>query len=450
MLITRNDSFLSFVWRACEIGSPVVQTSAQNKVAAIFDCSGRIDNHLIESLAAAGADQMKILAQDLLSPQIKDLLSRNLVDTLWVEYHSALGSLSPEEFIALIGEFSGSCRLVPVTGDLALLNILTESRVVESVALKGAEASGLVSGESIGVLWASYREKALKCGVDLTFHIWGGVATPEAAAAFLACGVESIVFESLHWQTDLIQINEVTRGRLSKLRPEQTALVGGDLGVACRWFDRGNSAAVRNLTNRMVSQTSAGAADNGSLKQDWTSEILEMAVPALDSDFSKDQLIPLGPEAAFAGDFTDRFGASTESAFQGFRAEVLRLWQKAPSLLDSFVGSPAASELGTTYPIIQGAMSWITDVPEFALAVSEAGGLPTMAVGLKDPDSLRTELKKLQGLMDGRSYAVNVIALPENPYLNGQLAVLEEIGPPFVVVAAGGPRQSQGAAGQGH
>ncbi len=40
--------------------------------------------------------------------------------------------------------------------------------------------------------------------------------------------------------------------------------------------------------------------------------------------------------------------------------------------------------MGVTYPFIQGAMSWITDVPEFASRVAEAGGLPTIALGLMD------------------------------------------------------------------
>jgi acyl transferase domain-containing protein/NAD(P)H-dependent flavin oxidoreductase YrpB (nitropropane dioxygenase family)/NAD(P)-dependent dehydrogenase (short-subunit alcohol dehydrogenase family)/acyl carrier protein len=443
MLTTRNDSFLSFVWRPCEIGSQVVQTSRQNKVEAIFDCSGRVDTDILEAFRGAGAGQMKISAQDLLSPVVKDLISRNLVETLWVEFHSVQETLSPEDLVRLLGECPGTCRIVPITGDLALLDLLTETAVVKSIALKGSEAIGFVSSESIGILWASYRKRVLERGLDVSFHIWGGVATPEAAAAFLACGAEGIVFESLHWQTDLVRIDAVRRERLSKLRPEQTTLVGGDLGISCRLFDRGNSAAVKDLTNRAVSQAASGLAADGSAGRALAESILRISVPALESDFSRDQVIPLGPEAAFSGEFSDRYGPATGPAFQRFRSEVLAHWRKAPSLLGKLVGSPAATELKTTFPLIQGAMSWITDVPEFALAVSEAGGLPTVAVGLKDPASLRKELKRLQGLMGGRSYAVNVIALPENPYLDDQLAVIEEIRPPFVVVAAGDPAQAK-------
>ena len=104
-----------------------------------------------------------------------------------------------------------------------------------------------------------------------------------------------------------------------------------------------------------------------------------------------------------------------------------------------FLDSPAARELGTTYPFIQGAMTWISDVPEFALAVAEAGGLPTVALGLRDRRQLEADFSRLGSLMGSRPYAVNLIALAENPYLEAQLAWVEAVRPPFVAIAAGDP-----------
>jgi len=45
-----------------------------------------------------------------------------------------------------------------------------------------------------------------------------------------------------------------------------------------------------------------------------------------------------------------------------------------------FLDSPVAREMGITYPFIQGAMSSITDIPEFASEIADAGGLPTIAL----------------------------------------------------------------------
>ena len=61
------------------------------------------------------------------------------------------------------------------------------------------------------------------------------------------------------------------------------------------------------------------------------------------------------------------------------------------------MNSPVAREMGTLYPFIQGAMSWITDVPEFASRVADAGGLPTIALGLMDAEVLDRRLGHLPG-----------------------------------------------------
>ena len=267
--------------------------------------------------------------------------------------------------------------------------------------------------------------------------IWGGVATPEAAAAYLATGARGIVFESLHWQTDLVAVDDRVRKLLAKLCPEHTSLVGRTLGVFYRLFDKGNFPAVRELEHyaRSLSDGPITAAKRRAFAQ----HVVAAAVPALESDLDRRQLIPLGPEAAFAQAFVERFGRSSAEAIQGFMAEVARLLQNVNDTARRFLSNPAARELGITYPFIQGAMSWISDVPEFALAVAEAGGLPTLALGIRDRRQLETDFSRLRSVMGSRPYAVNLIALAENPVLEEQLAWVEATRPPFVAIAAGDP-----------
>ncbi len=113
--------------------------------------------------------------------------------------------------------------------------------------------------------------------------------------------------------------------------------------------------------------------------------------------------------------------------------------EKANLLADS----PVAREMGILYPIIQGAMSWITDVPEFARAVADAGGLPTVALGLMDQAALTRKLARLPEVMGERPYAVNVIALEENPHREFQLEWITRQRPRFAVIAAGEPSFAQ-------
>ena len=93
--------------------------------------------------------------------------------------------------------------------------------------------------------------------------------------------------------------------------------------------------------------------------------------------------------------------------------------------------SPVAKEMGTRYPFIQGAMSWITDVPEFASRVADAGGLPTIALGLMDAEALDRRLGRLPEIMGARPYAVNIVSLVRKPFQGDATGLDKETETPF-------------------
>ena len=115
----------------------------------------------------------------------------------------------------------------------------------------------------------------------------------------------------------------------------------------------------------------------------------------------------------------------------------------APEKEKAFIDSRIAEEMGTKYALIQGAMSCITDVPQFALKVSEAGGLPTIALGSMPKSVLEDKLGNLREIMGDKPFAVNVIALDENPHRDEQLEWVCSQRPKFVVIAAGDPSHSR-------
>jgi acyl transferase domain-containing protein/NAD(P)H-dependent flavin oxidoreductase YrpB (nitropropane dioxygenase family)/NAD(P)-dependent dehydrogenase (short-subunit alcohol dehydrogenase family)/acyl carrier protein len=438
MHLPRANQFLAFVWGPRNVSHTVVDLARLTSSRAIFDLSGIQFAQMATALGEVGATAAKLSARDLMAPDLEVCLEESGVKTLWVEYHPDLFPGTPDAFLHRLDHLSARCVCLPVISDLDLLNrIIQNQGPVRTVALKGNEAAGFVSGETIGVLYSSAREMVRENGGKMDLVIWGGVATPEAAAAFLGTGAQGIVFESLHWQTDLVAIDDRLRQQIKKLRPEHTTMVGGTLGVFCRLFDKGNFPAVKELERyaRSLSDGRITADDRRAFAQ----HVAAAAAPALESALDRRQLIPLGPEAAFAQAFVQRFGRSTAGAMQGFQSEVARLLGNLKDTARRWLDSPAARELGTTYPFIQGAMTWISDVPEFALAVAEAGGLPTVALGLRDRRQLETDFRRLHSLMGTRPYAVNLIALAENPYLAEQLAWVEEVRPPFVAIAAGDP-----------
>ena len=432
------NQFFAFVWGSRNVSHTVVDVARLTSSRAIFDLSAMQFAQMAAALRAAGATAVKISAADLMEPELDLFLEESGVKTLWVEYHPDLFPGTPEVFLQRLDQLSARCACLPIISDLDLLHRLIQHHgPVRTVALKGNEAAGFVGGDTIGVLYSSTKEMFRSSGREVDVVIWGGVATPEAAAAFLATGAKGIVFESLHWQTDLVEIDDRLRQQIAKLRPEHTSLVGGTLGVFCRLFDKGNFPAVKELER--YARSLSDSPITADKRRAFAQHVAGASVPALESDLDRGRLIPLGPEAAFAQGFAERFGTGSAEAMQGFQAEVARLLRNVKATARRFLDSPAARELGTTYPFIQGAMTWISDVPEFALAVAEAGGLPTVALGLRNRRQLETDFSPLESLMGSRPYAVNLIALAENPALEEQLAWVEAVRPPFVAIAAGDP-----------
>lgn len=301
-------------------------------------------------------------------------------------------------------------------------------------ALKGNEAAGFVGTDTAFTLFAAVRDRLGRTGEMPEIHIWGGVASPEAAAAFLTSGAAGIVFESLHWLTDQAGIPEQARKKLEKLRADHSRIVGLSSGMPYRLFDRGNSAAARSAAAILE-----GGGDGDVFRQHLRSH----AVPVHAARFDRRELIPLGTEAAFAAAFVRRFGRDLAEAVRKFRAAAEALGRRRAEITGRFADSAVARAWGTRFPFVQGAMSWITDVPEFAARIAGAGALPTIALGLMDPATLRQKLDGLRERLGGRPYAVNILTLPENPYRQAQLAWILEQRPRFAVVAAGEPAQGK-------
>ena len=91
--------------------------------------------------------------------------------------------------------------------------------------------------------------------------------------------------------------------------------------------------------------------------------------------------------------------------------------------------------LGIRYPFLQGAMAWITGW-EIAAAVSNAGGLGTIAAATMKPEELVDEIQKMR-MATEKPFAVNIpIRLPSSKDAI-EVAIAEKV--PVVVTSAGDP-----------
>ena len=95
--------------------------------------------------------------------------------------------------------------------------------------------------------------------------------------------------------------------------------------------------------------------------------------------------------------------------------------------------------LGVSYPIIAGAMTWISD-SHFVSSVSNEGAFGCLAAGNMEPSLLDSEIKKTQQLTN-KPFAVNLITIA--PHYREHLKVATSNKVPFVVFAGSYPRRPE-------
>jgi enoyl-[acyl-carrier protein] reductase II len=93
--------------------------------------------------------------------------------------------------------------------------------------------------------------------------------------------------------------------------------------------------------------------------------------------------------------------------------------------------------LGVRYPIMSGAMTWISDY-QLVKAVHDSGGFGILAAGNMPPEMLDEEIDKC---LDGLEHPFGVNLITIAPYFEEHKAVLKKKNIPFVVFAGNFPKK---------
>ncbi len=247
-----NSPIAGFLWRFKDISPSIPEMASSSGSLAIFDLT-EIDledavSAFLRDCRTTEAVQIKISAETLLSEYLEEFLQETGIMGFWVELNPWELKHSIDTYLIRMQRLANTYLCYPVISSMELIGkILADFKELHTVAIKGSEASGFVSWESALTLLSTYLKLKKDISTPANFIIWGGVALPEAAAAFLSIGCKGIVFESIHWLTDLISISDEVRDKLRRILPEHTELVGSNLGIGCRLFNKGNSIAVKSL-----------------------------------------------------------------------------------------------------------------------------------------------------------------------------------------------------------
>ena len=109
--------------------------------------------------------------------------------------------------------------------------------------------------------------------------------------------------------------------------------------------------------------------------------------------------------------------------------------QEQPTI--SLGRSAMSSWLGTRLPLVQGPMTRVSDVPEFASAVANAGAMPVIAAAMLPAERLRPIMLRTADLCSDSAWGVGLLAFRPQADLQPQIDEVIQARPSLIVLAGG-------------
>lgn len=306
-----------------------------------------------------------------------------------------------------------SLNIYPGVSRIYQVSSLEQARKAEQlgaigIIVKGNEAAGLVGYESTFVLFQRVIQEIK------TIPVWvqGGIGLHTAAAA-KALGAKGIVLDSQLALYPESSIPEDLKNLCSKLNGTETRIIANH-----RVLVRPNSPV---------------------LSENVGAEELKQYFNDLDPNTS---YIPMGQDIALATELYENFKTLKKLIF-GFKEALYGHLKQAKTNQIIDQNNPLAKQLGLRYPIAQGPMTRVSDVPAFAKAVAETGALPFIALSLlkgEQAKALVIETKKLAG---DKTWGVGILGFAPQELREEQTAYILEAKPPVVLIAGGRPAQAK-------
>lgn len=284
------------------------------------------------------------------------------------------------------------------------------ARVVDSgisnIIVKGNEGTGKVSAQSSFILFQSIADKYLNKGINI--YIQGGVGV-HTSAACLALGAKGVIMDS---QISLFPECSLTKDQkniFSKLSGSETTVIDN-----FRILLRKNSPKLP--VNTKYSD----------------------AIPLLgELDINKN-ILPMGQDISLSIDLVEKY-KNLNTFVSSFYEAIYGHIQQAKSLQTIKSDNKLAKSLGIKYPIAQGPMARVSDVPEFAFSVADAGALPFIAMSMTTGDAARNLIAESSRLLNDKVWGVGLLGFIPTKQREEQTKYILEYRPPVVLIAGGSP-----------
>lgn len=302
-----------------------------------------------------------------------------------------------------------------------------EETGVDAVIAKGNEAGGRVGEETTFILLQQFI-------THLSVPVWaqGGIGLHTAAACY-AAGAQGIV---LDWQLALVQesvLPEKVKAQIRRIDARGSICLGQSLGYPYRLWTPTNGPIfnkIKEQENHLSLLEGESARSEG-----WRKAIVEQVLHD-----RTNSLLLLGQDISFAARFAKKF-YTVAGVLNGIRGSIISHCKLAKKLKPLGEAKGLASVHCTTYPIVQGPMSRISDNPSFAAAVAEAGALPLLAMGVMATDEIEPILKETKSLIGNHPWGVGLLGFINPEIFKNQINLICKFHPPFAIIAGGRPEQ---------
>lgn len=293
---------------------------------------------------------------------------------------------------------------------------------VQGIVAKGHEAGGRVGDETTFIL----LQRLLS---ELEVPVWahGGVGLYTAAAC-AAAGAAGVILDSQLTLTRESPFPGKIKARIARMDGSETICLGEELGEAYRIYYQPGSTVVKELQEIELRLVKDGVPN---ALAEWRAAIAKYV-----GWESEANALLLGQDAAFAVRFGEKF-RTVSGVLHAIRDAVQTQCLVAPTLRPLSENSPLAKSNGTRYPILQGPMTRVSDVPEFAAKVAEHGGLPFLALALLRGPEVEGLLKEARQLLGNLPWGVGILGFVPPELRQEQMSVVMKYKPPFALIAGG-------------
>ncbi len=293
---------------------------------------------------------------------------------------------------------------------------------LDGFVLKGNEAGGFVGEYSSFILLQKWLSQT-----KLPLYVRGGV-TPHVAAACDALGASGVVLDSQVLLLDESPFSNDLSPLLKNLSGNETVSAGdSEQGQYFRLLVRPGLKKAQEFCDKAER-----------VQGDRLRSLIDTTISWQKNEID---ILPLGQDVCFAGPWKKRFG-SLSRLFTCIDDAVNEGLSQALLDLPISKNAPLARYLGTEFPIVQGPMARVSDCSEFAVAVSQGGGLPMLALALQKGRALEQLLRETKNAVGEHPWGVGVLGFAPQTLLDEQLQYLQKYTPDYVIIAGGRPDQA--------